>query len=119
MNPDIIDLNEVLERVQNDRELLLELFGIFLEDCPVKISAMKEAVQRKDFAQLKDIAHSMKGASGNISAKSINALFLQIEQMAKNNNVTGIEGLFKGIEKQLQDLKIYSDKLKQELQKTK
>ncbi len=112
MTDDIIDLKEVLERVQQDKELLLELLGIFLEDCPIKIAAIKEALPKKDFKQLHELAHSMKGASGNLSAKSISAHFLQIEQTAKNNDVSGIAECVVHIEKELQELRTYLEKLK-------
>ena len=117
MNQDVIDLNEVLERVQNDRELLIELLDIFLEDCPEKISAIKEAVEKKDFGQLRDAAHSMKGASGNISAKKIHALFLQIEQMAKNNEIGTIPDCLKELDTQLQDLQAYRVRLEKDFNK--
>ena len=117
MNSEIIDLKEVLDRVQNDRELLIELLDIFLEDCPPKINAIKEAVAKKDFLQLRDIAHSMKGASGNISAKNINASFLQIEQMAKNNDLNSIDVSLKELDKRFEELKTYSKKLKEDLKK--
>lgn len=117
MNQDVIDLAEVLERVQNDRELLIELFDIFSEDYPAKVVAIKEAVEKKDFIQIRDVAHSMKGASGNISAKKVNASFLKIEQMAKNNILTGIEEALKELAENLQEFKLYSTKLKEDLKK--
>lgn len=117
MNQDVIDLVEVLERVQNDRELLIELFDIFSEDYPAKVVAIKEAVAKKDFIQIRDVAHSMKGASGNISAKKVNASFLKIEQMAKNNILTGIEEALKELAENLQEFKLYSAKLKEDLKK--
>lgn len=117
MNQDVVDLNEVLERVQNDKDLLLELFDIFLEDCPAKIASLKDAVSAKDLSKLRDVAHSMKGASANIAAKRINASFLQMEQLAKNNTVTGIEQLLKDIDGQINDLKVYAQKLKMEFKK--
>ena len=117
MSQDVIDLNEVLERVQNDHELLIELLDIFLEDCPGKINAIKESVAKKDFMQLRDIAHSMKGASGNISAKKIHAIFLQIEQMAKNNDASAIPQCLEELDAQLEDLQAYRLKLKKDFKK--
>ena len=117
MSQDIIDLPEVLERVQNDRELLAELIDIFLEDCPAKISMIKQAVLKKDFSQLRDTSHSMKGASGNISAKRLHTTFLQIEQLAKNDSLEGIEAFLKDLDKQFEEFKVYSVKVKQQLKK--
>lgn len=117
MNQDIIDLPEVLERVQNDKELLAELIDIFLEDCPAKIGSIRESVKKKDFAQLRDVAHSIKGASGNISAKKLHAIFLQIEQAGKNNSLEGMEALLEELDRHFREFREYSVLLKQELKK--
>jgi two-component system, sensor histidine kinase and response regulator len=118
VNDEAIDLKEVLERVQDDRDLLLELLDIFLTDCPPKIEAMKRAVGSKDLTQLRDLSHSLKGASGNISAKKMYAAFLKIEQMAKNNDLNQIETLLKEIDTQLIDVRGYALKLKKDFKKT-
>ena len=81
MNDDVVDLKEALERVQDDKELLLELFDIFLGDCTKKIEIIRQAIEKKDLNQLKDTAHSLKGASGNISAKKLYNSFLTMEQI--------------------------------------
>lgn len=112
MSNEIIDLKDVLVRVQNDKELLFEILGIFLEDCPTKIQSIKEAVAKKDFNVIREAAHSMKGASANISAKKINPIFLQIEQMAKNNSLDGIEELLEKLNGAFEELKDYSAKIK-------
>ena len=118
MTQDIIDLPEVLERVQNDRDLLLELLDIFLSDCPSKIKAITEAVHARDFEKLKEVSHSMKGASGNISAKKIHAAFLAIEQKAKTNTLDGLDKILKDLDGHMNDLQSYSLQLKEEFKKT-
>ena len=118
MNEDVVDLNEVLERVQGDKELLAELFDIFLEDCPTRITAIKEAIQAKDVTKLKDAAHSLKGASGNISAKRLHQLFLKMEQAAKNSDLTGVEVLLREADLQVAELKNYCATFKKDLKRT-
>ena len=113
-----IDLNEVLERVQNDKDLLVELFDIFLADCPAKITALKEAAAQKDLTRIKEVAHSMKGASGNISAKKLYALFLKIEQMAKTNDLSAMGSSLQELDRQMEEFKVCSSKLKSDFKKT-
>ena len=43
---DIIDLKDALERVQDDKELLFELFSIFQEDFPGKRDSIWAAFQK-------------------------------------------------------------------------
>ncbi len=51
MVEEIIDLKDVLERVQDDKELLGELFDIYLEDFVVKRKALGDAIAAGDIAQ--------------------------------------------------------------------
>ncbi len=114
MAEDIIDLPDVLERVQDDKELLLELLDIFQEDFVSKRQALAEAIAKKDFTKIKEIAHSMKGASGNISAKRMYATCLQLEQAGRDKNPVGMEDLFKTINGQFEEVKTNAIKLKQQ-----
>jgi len=85
MSEDLLDVNEFMERVQDDKELLLELLDIFLADYMEKRKTLQEAVDGQDFEQIKGVAHSLKGASGNISAKSMCEIFSSLEEMGKNS----------------------------------
>src|ERR1700691_5152951 len=90
MSEEIIDLKDVLERVQDDKELLAELFDIYQEDFVHKRQALGEAIAAKDIKKIKEISHSMKGSSGNISAKSLHAACLQLEVLAKEGKTDGM-----------------------------
>lgn len=114
MREEILDLDEVMERVQNDKELLIELIEIFLEDCPGKIKGLREAARSNNRQQVADIAHSLKGSSGNLAAKRIATLFLQIEQKGKNDDMTNIPQILDEIEGHLKDLKSYLEHLREE-----
>ena len=85
MSEEIIDLKDVLERVQDDKELLAELFDIYEEDFLIKRKVLGEAIAAGDIAKIKEVAHSMKGSSGNISAKPLHAACLKLESLAKEN----------------------------------
>ena len=111
---DIIDLKEVMERVQDDRELLMELIQIFLDDCPPKITALRKAADEKNFVQIADLAHAMKGSSGNLAAKKISGIFLQIEQLGRQQKTENINGLLDQVERYLGDVRVYLGKLKNE-----
>ena len=113
MNEQVLDLKEVLERVQDDRELLLELLDIFFEDYPKKMKDIRTALQKKDTAQIQDLAHSMKGASGNVSAKKIHASFLAIVQMAKNSNFKAMEDSLGVLDGQFAELQSYCAQVKE------
>jgi HPt (histidine-containing phosphotransfer) domain-containing protein len=83
MDPEILDLDDCLERIQGDRELLLELVDIFLDDAPKKIQQAEQLLRQQSHDALSDVAHGLKGAAGNISAKKLQKIFLEIEEKAK------------------------------------
>ncbi len=117
MSEEAIDVNEVLERVQNDKDLLLELFDIFQEDYLVKRKAITDLVEKKDFEQLKGIAHSLKGASGNISAKKVHVLFYQLEEIAKNADLSQAREILANLDKEYVVLEFHIAKLKKDFKK--
>ncbi len=114
MSTDIIDLKDVLERVQDDKELLLELLDIYQEDFLVKRKSLGEAVAANDTIKIKEIAHSMKGSSGNISAKPLYASCLQLEMLVKAQSTDGMNDLLTVIDQQFEQVKAYAVKLKKD-----
>lgn len=114
MSEEIIDLNDVMQRVQDDKELLLELLDIFQEDFLKKRQTLVESIAAGNIQKIKEAAHSIKGSSGNISAKPMYAVSLQLEQLAKEGTITGMDELVKTIDRQFEDLKAYTIKLKKE-----
>lgn len=111
---DAIDLKDLLERVQDDWDLLLELLDIFWEDFGTKRKSLEEAIRSKNIDEVCSLAHSIKGASGNISAKKVQATCLAIEQKAKLNDLSGLDSLLKLLDQQAIDLKANIEKLKQQ-----
>jgi len=110
---EIIDLKDFMERVQDDKELLVELLDIFQEDFAGKRQALGEALKTNDINKIKEVAHSLKGASGNISAKEMHANFLKMEQLAKSNDLSQMPGLLQNIDTQFEQVKQFTVKYKQ------
>ena len=115
MSDQIIDLPEVLERVQDDKSFLVELLDIFEEDFLKKRAALGQAVAAKDLAKIKEVAHSMKGSSGNVSAKRIYASCLALEKIAKDNSTAGMDELVKAIDAQFAEVRQFTVDFKKEL----
>ena len=114
MSEEIIDLHDVLERVQQDKELLNELFDIYQEDFVVKRKSLGEAIAAGDIAKIKQVAHSMKGSSGNISAKPLHAACLQLELMAKDGKTDGMQEVAIAIDGYFEQIKIFVARFKQD-----
>ncbi|MDD3375027.1 MAG: Hpt domain-containing protein [Candidatus Omnitrophica bacterium] len=115
MSEQIIDLDDVLGRIQGDKELLVELIEIFLDDCPQKINDIKECVERGNLDQLSEAAHSAKGAAANIGAKKLWKTFLEAEEAAKSGAIDQFEEMIVRIDQEFDELKQYFPELKEKL----
>ena len=114
MSKEVLDVEELKERVQNDIELMFELFEIFIEDYGPKRITLEESLKGDDFEEVRNIAHSLKGASGNISAKELNKVLLEFEEMGSKNNSTGFEALLIQLDTAYSSLTARIEELKQE-----
>lgn len=110
MSDDTIDMKEVMERLQDDRELLIELLQIFSDDYVGKKKMLDGAVIKNDFDQVRNIAHSLKGASGNISAKKLRISFTDLGQMAKIHDFSKAKEVLEVIDRQFNELKDFAAK---------
>lgn len=115
MSDEAIDVQEVLERVQNDYELLLELLDIFQDDYKDKRKAITAAVNKKNAEELRNIAHSLKGASSNISAKKIHAHFSLLEKLAEAKNWAEVGHVVERIDTSYTDLSEFIVKFKKKM----
>ncbi len=115
MSEQAIDLEEFLERVQDDKELLLELLDIFTEDYQEKRVLLQEAVDSNNCEEVKSIAHSLKGASGNISAKALREVFIKLEIMGEGNDISAAGDLWSELDKGYEDLLACIGQLKEKL----
>ncbi len=115
MSDDVIDLPEALERVQDDKGFLVELLDVFQKDFLEKRAVLAEALTAKDLPKVREVAHSMKGSSGNISAKRMYATCLELEKLAKTNSTDGMQDLARNIDAQFADVQAFAARLKKEL----
>jgi CheY-like chemotaxis protein len=78
----LLDENELLERVDGDRELLLDLVELFYSDLPQRLREADAAVASGDAPEVERIAHSLAGAIGNLAAHRALAAARRLEARA-------------------------------------
>jgi HPt (histidine-containing phosphotransfer) domain-containing protein len=84
---EVIDRAAVLDRFEGDLELLHEVATLFLEDCPRRLDAVREALAHRDCAALEGAAHSIKGSVGNFAAAAAFAVALRLERMGRDGDL--------------------------------
>jgi len=84
-----LDLTEGVNRVAGNQQLYKKLLLSFYQDNKEKTQQIKQALQANDFTTARHHAHSVKGVSGNISAKQLFAaarsLELELNQESREN----------------------------------
>ena len=78
-----LDVAELLERVENDRELLRTLLAIFKEDFPGHLQALRDAAREADMKRLCEVSHTLKGMLSNMAANRAAAAAAQLERLAR------------------------------------
>jgi CheY-like chemotaxis protein/HPt (histidine-containing phosphotransfer) domain-containing protein len=63
------DLATALGRVDGDFELLKELAGLFLGECPRRMAEIRRTIDERDGPGLQQAAHYLKGSVGNFGAR--------------------------------------------------
>jgi two-component system sensor histidine kinase/response regulator len=86
---DLIDRGAVLERVDNDQELLKEIIELFLDDCPRLMEDIRAAVHARDAFALRHAAHTLKGSVGNFAAQTAFETARVLEFMGTDNDFAG------------------------------
>ena len=76
---------------EGDSEFLAEIVGLFLSTCPELLSAVEDAVRRKDAPGLRRAAHVLKGSVSNFGAKAVVEKAQTLEMMGKNGDLSGVE----------------------------
>ena len=110
----IIDLKDALERVQDDKELLCELFDIFSEDFVGKRDTIWDAFKTGKVAEFQMVAHSLKGATGNISARQMHDNCVVLDRMGKDGEIADAGPALELLDRQFEELKVEIVRVKKE-----
>ena len=78
-----LDRAALLDRLEGDWELLVEIVALFLEDCPRRMAAGRQAVAAGDTETLLRIAHSLKGSAGNFGDEAASGAATAVETAAR------------------------------------
>ncbi len=100
----MIDLAELLARVENDRELMRDLLLIFKQEFPRHLQALRNAVASMNGERVVAEAHTLKGMLSNLAAGPAVGAAARLEQLARNREVSEFQeacASFEDISKEL------------------
>ena len=83
----IWDKDAVMQRIDNDEELLTELIEYFAGTIDEKVDQIHIELSRQNWESTRLYAHTVKGMLANIGGKKAQQAAQQVEDTAKNNNL--------------------------------
>ena len=82
------DADVLFANVDGDRELMVEVVGLFAEECPRLLSEIRDAIARSDAETLERAAHTLKGLMSTFGADAAREAALRLETMGRNDDLT-------------------------------
>jgi HPt (histidine-containing phosphotransfer) domain-containing protein len=90
-----IDRAAVMHRLGGDLELFADVTRLFLEDCPVRVAAIKAAIDARDAAGLRATAHALKGVAANLSAGGLFEAAQTLERFGAESRFESAESVWR------------------------
>jgi two-component system sensor histidine kinase/response regulator len=88
----------LLARVGGSYKVLEEVIGLFLEDCPKLVDAIRSGIAKNDGAAVCRAAHTLKGTVGNFDAHEAVAIAQRLEARAREGDLAACGTIFSALE---------------------
>ena len=90
-------IDQLAASYDNDRGLVAELAGMFVENAPLLLAAMREGLESADAAAVRMAAHSLKSNAATFGAGELNALSRDVEHLAREGDLDAARPLVDSI----------------------
>ena len=84
-----MNFRELGENVGLEEDEILELVEIFIDSSGSDLDILDSAIEKADLQRVKEAAHSLKGAAGNLGFTEIYEMARGIEEKAEQNSLEG------------------------------
>lgn len=87
----LLDWERALANCDDSEELLIELTGVFLDECPEMMRQIRAAIDERDAPALQRAAHSLKGSARIFAAAAATEAALRLETMGAKGDLSDAE----------------------------
>jgi len=98
------DREALLDRIDEDVELLGELFQDYLEDKEDHLEKVRQAVESSDMKLLYDGAHALRGCVANFCANTAFKIATELQDLASANGVAQAGAVAAKLENEIEQL---------------
>jgi HPt (histidine-containing phosphotransfer) domain-containing protein len=85
----------VLARVGGDRQLLVEISRLFVDDAPRHLGRIRQAIDEGDAESLRRAAHALKGAAANFEADGVVSAARSLEDIGRSGRLRDVETMWR------------------------
>ena len=82
-----MDFSSALERTGGDESFLEELLGLYSEDFSKKLDQIKEAISQRNYEMIRELGHTLKGASANLSLTPLQEASFEMENAGSERDI--------------------------------
>jgi HPt (histidine-containing phosphotransfer) domain-containing protein len=100
----IVNVAELLARVDDDAELLRELIAILKIELPRNLCALREAIGQGNLKNIQKLGHMLRGMLSNLGATRGSAAAAQLEQLGDSSDGTALKSALALFESEVIDL---------------
>jgi HPt (histidine-containing phosphotransfer) domain-containing protein len=109
--PSVLNITDLLKRVDNDRELISELFLIFRSVFPSHLQRLSDAIAKELPKQVEAESHTLKGILLNLSAARAAAIADELENMGRERKIAGMQEALTEFQRETETLLLQMESL--------
>jgi HPt (histidine-containing phosphotransfer) domain-containing protein len=94
-----------LELVDGSEELLRELMAVFVEESGQLMPALRNAIEQQNLAEVRRLAHTIKGGARHFAAHSTVAAAERLEIMGRDGDLAGADAAYARLEREVEQLR--------------
>jgi signal transduction histidine kinase/ligand-binding sensor domain-containing protein/CheY-like chemotaxis protein/HPt (histidine-containing phosphotransfer) domain-containing protein len=102
---EIIDMQKMRERMENNPSFWKNILSMTLEDVPESIDALKNAIRENDAESTKIQAHNIKGITASIGAYRLSDVALEAEKAGDDGDLEKAASLIGKLEEEFENLR--------------
>ena len=111
MTEPAMERKALLEYLDNDPQLLKEVVGIFLADCPGRIAELRTAVTAHDSNQIARGSHALLGSLATFGAKRAVEAARELESIGRQGEMEGVDEAFCALEREFALVTFFLEKV--------
>jgi len=105
-----IHISRAIEEFEGNKDIFLYVLVDFLKRLDNHLISIKEAIRDDNCNVIKDEAHSIKGAAGNLTAFKLSRVALELERIGKSGNLKDACQLYDQFKQEVENLKQFCKK---------